>query len=602
MRFPFPTKLSRFLPRVREPVKIGSGLMLAGIVVSCAPVIDFFAEQFVLPTDGVRPAVYTVETTRGQRFVTQDGVALRADIYHPVGLTTTPTILVRIPLTKTVSNQMRADVIARFWAKRGYTVVIQGTRGRYGSEGEFYPLIHEQADGLETLKWLQTQQWFDGRLAMWGGSAFGHTQWSVADRMSSGASALHVHIVSTSFRRMFFPGEAFALESALYWTIRSRGAEDRTVDMRDLEKGVRTLPVLEADDQAIGDIDFYNDWLRHKDDREFWEAIDGRDRAQTLQAPILLLAGWYDPFLPGQLDDFVDITARAASSVGSNSRLIIGPWGHATSVRMPGLGTEIPYRESTLESSLPWFDFHLKVTNDRLTMPRVRLFVMGENRWRDEQEWPLARTVYTPYYFRSSGHANTARGDGRLEREVPNEDEAPDRYTYNPLDPVPTRGGAMLGDRSGIITQNDVESRSDVLVYSTSALTKPLEVTGPLHAVLYVRTDAPSTDFTVKLVDVHPDGVAYNVCDGILRMEYPRSVSRGEEPTAIKVELGPTSHVFLAGHRIRVEVSSSNFPRFDRNLNSGEDPSLAIKTQVAHQVLVHQATHPSHIVLPIIPR
>ncbi|MBH0187215.1 MAG: CocE/NonD family hydrolase [Nitrospira sp.] len=578
------------------------GLILAGIVVSCAPAFDFIAEQFVLPTDGVRPATHTVEIKRGQSFVARDGVTLLADIYRPLGLATMPTILVRIPLTRTASNQIRADVIARYWAKRGYTVVIQGTRGRYGSGGEFYPLIHERADGLETLKWLQDQEWFDGRLAMWGGSSFGHTQWSVADQVSPGASALHVHIVSTNFRRMFFPGEAFALESALYWTIRSRGAEDRTVDVGDLERAVRTLPVHEADDRAIGDTEFYNDWLRHKDNREFWEAIDGRDRAQTLQAPILLLAGWYDPFLPGQLDDFKVIADRTTSSVGSKSRLIVGPWGHATSIRVPGMETEIPYRESTLESSLPWFDFHLKVTTDRLTMSRVRLFVMGENRWRDEQEWPLARTVYTPYYFHSAGHANTVEGDGRLKGEVPTEDEASDQYVYDPLDPVPTRGGAMLGDRSGIITQNEVESRNDVLVYSTAALTKPLEVTGPLHAVLYVGTDAPSTDFTVKLVDVHPDGVAYNVSDGILRREYPRAVDSGREPIEIKVELGPTSHVFLAGHRLRVEVSSSNFPRFDRNLNTGKDPSLAIKAQVAHQVFFHQATYPSHILLPIIPR
>jgi putative CocE/NonD family hydrolase len=208
-----------------------------GILVGCAPAVDFLAEQFVLPTNGVRPAAYRVETTRGQTFVTQDGVTLLADIYRPDGLQKTPTILVRIPLTRTVSNQMRVDVIARYWAKRGYTVVIQGTRGRYGSGGEFYPLLHEREDGLETLKWLQIQDWFDGRLAMWGGSAFGHTQWSVADQISPGTSALHVHIVSTNFRRMFFPGEAFALESALYWAIRSRGAEDRTVDIKDLERG-----------------------------------------------------------------------------------------------------------------------------------------------------------------------------------------------------------------------------------------------------------------------------------------------------------------------------------------------------------------------------
>lgn len=262
----------------------------------------------------------------------------------------------------------------------------------------------------------------------------------------------------------------------------------------------------------------------------------------------------------------------------------------------------VPYRKSTLEPSLSWFDTHLQMTQKAIDLPRIRLFVMGENRWRDEQEWPLARTVYTPYYLRSEGHANSLHGDGRLEQIAPERKEPADKYLYDPLDPVPTRGGAMLGDRSGIVTQNEVETRKDVLVYSTAGLVEPLEVTGPLHAVLYVETDALSTDFTVKLVDVHPDGVAYNVCDGILRQQYRRSGQELGEPTQIKVELGPTSHVFLSGHRLRVEVSSSNFPRFDRNTNTGEDPAFVTKTQIAHQTVLHTATYPSRIVLPIIPR
>jgi putative CocE/NonD family hydrolase len=577
-------------------------LGVAAFILGTTPVVDFVAEWFILPTHGVRPATYSVQTERGRTFHTHDGISLIADIYRPVGSTKTPTILVRIPLTRTIANELRADIIARYWAKRGYTVVIQGTRGRYGSGGVFYPLIHEREDGLETLRWLEKQEWYDGRLAMWGGSSFGHTQWAVADQANPGPSVLFIQIASTDFHRMLFPGGAFALESALHWAIRSRGEEDRTVDLKDIERGVTVLPILDADDRAIGDTDFYNDWLRHKDDREFWTTVDGSSRAETLKAPLLLLAGWYDPFLPGQLDDFQTVTTRATQPAAANSRLIVGPWGHATSVRVPGMEAAVPYRKSTLEPSLSWFDTHLQMVPKAIELPRIRLFVMGENRWRDEQEWPLARTVYTPYYLRSEGHANSLHGDGRLERAAPEREKAADKYLYDPLDPVPTRGGALLGDRSGIMTQNEVETRKDVLVYSTAGLAEPLEVTGPLHAVLYVETDAPSTDFTVKLVDVHPDGVAYNVCDGILRRGYQHSVGREGKPIEIKIELGPTSHVFFPSHRLRVEVSSSNFPRFDRNTNTGEDPAFVTKTQMAHQTLLHTSTYPSRIVLPIIPR
>jgi putative CocE/NonD family hydrolase len=225
---------------------------------------------------------------------------------------------------------------------------------------------------------------------------------------------------------------------------------------------------------------------------------------------------------------------------------------------------------------------------------------MGENRWRDEDEWPLARTKYTEFYLRSGGRANTLLGDGTLSTRAGDAAAASDSFTYDPLDPVPSAGGAVLGERSGVERQNALEARSDVLVDSTPALTEPVEVTGAVRAVLYVATDAPATDFTAKLVDVFPDGTAYNLSDGMWRQSYVTSPS--EAVSRIEIALWPTSNVFFAGHRIRLEISSSNFPRYDRNLNTGEFAPTATTIHVAHQTLFHSPHYPSHLVLPLIPR
>ena len=567
----------------------------------CSSIVDFFANQLFLPNQGVREASHQVGTTRRVGFTTRGGIQLLADFHRPMGLEQAPTILVRIPFTKTFSNQLQSDVVGRYWASRGYNVIIQGTRGRYESGGKFYPLRHEREDGIETLRWLGQQPWHDGRLAMWGGSAFGHTQWAVADQTSPGPAAFFVQIVSTSFRKMFFPGGAFSLESAVYWAIRSRGPEDRTVNNQDLEKGVNEFPIIESDDRAIGDTKFFNDWVQNEHNDNYWRIIDGERRTETLQAPALLLAGWFDPFLPSQIEDFIDITTNAKKEVASETRLIIGPWGHATSVMAPGMKKAILYRSESIAPSIPWFDYHLRVSQDPLNMPHVKIFVMGKNHWRNENEWPLARTKYTSYYLHSKGSANSLNGDGWLDNSPPVTSEPPDSYIYNPLHPVPSAGGAMLGDRSGIFKQNTLETRSDVLVFSTPHLSKPLEVTGPVRAVLYVSTDAPSTDFTAKLVDVHPDGSAFNICDGILRRNYEKSEKETINPVRIEIELWPTSNVFLAGHQVRLEISSSNFPRYDRNPNTGEFIPTATKLVPAAQTLFHSSQYPSEIILPIIP-
>ncbi len=558
----------------------------AFILSGCAAFSDFAANQFFLPNEGIRKASYNVWTERRVGFTTSDGVQLLADVHHPKGLGKTPTILVRVPFTNTFGNRFRSDVIGRYWASRGYTVVIQGTRGRYESGGYFYPLVYERQDGIETLEWLSLESWYNDQLVMWGGSAFGHTQWAVADQLAP--DALFIQIASTNFRKMFYPGNAFSFESALYWAIRSRGQEDRDVDIASLEKGIQSLPVIQADDVAIGDTDFYNDWLTNKDNDDFWERIDGVKRTETLQAPVLLMGGWFDPFLPTQIEDFKNIINNAKGKVASETRLIIGPWGHALSLQIPKTLKKFPYRKASLAPSIPWFDHQLGLTEQSLLMPRIRLFVMGINEWRDENEWPLTRTEYTPFYLHDMG---------RLNDELSEENVEPDQFDYDPLNPVPSAGGAMLGIRAGIRAQNDIETRDDVIVYSTYPLSKPIEVTGHIRAVLYVSTDAVSTDFTAKLVDVYPDGTAYNLSDGIIRRNFDPS---SNEPVKIEIELWPTSNVFLKGHKIRLEVSSSNFPRYDRNPNTGEDIIKAEKTISAHQMIFHSKKYPSHLVLPII--
>lgn len=581
--------------RTLNAIKLATVIL---VLSGCAITADFVANKFLLSSKGVRQADYSV-TMETISFKTSDGVKLVADIYRPKGLKKTPTILIRIPLSDTISNQMRSGIIARYWASRGYTVVLQGTRGRYKSGGEFYPLMHEREDGIETLKWVASQPWYNGHLAMWGGSAFGYTQWAVADKINPSVNAFFIQIASSNFYKMFYPGNAFSLESAVNWAIRSRGKKDRDVNLKDLDRGVNHLPIIEADDAAIGDTNFFNDWALNTEKNDYWKKIDGERRATTIQASVLLMAGWFDPFLPTQLEDFTTIIAKAKPSVAKETRLIIGPWGHAKSVKLPNSNEEVPYRSQSVTQSIAWFDYVLGITNAPLNMPKVKIFVMGENRWRDENQWPLASTKYVPFYLHSNGKANTLNGDGFLSISSTNDKAEYDAYIYDPTNPVPTAGGAMLSSRAGIELQNTIEERKDVLVYTTKALPKKMEVTGPIKAILYVSTDAPSTDFTAKLVDVHPDGAAYNLSDGIVRQTY--KASNGNTPTKIEIELWPTSNVFLKGHKIRLEVSSSNFPRYDRNLNTGEFIPTATKSKIASQIIFHSKKYPSQLILPVIP-
>ena len=561
-------------------------VLLAAALASCQSVVDRAASAFFLPSDQVRPARYSVATSRGHDLLLDDGVTLSADLHRPRGLDRAPTILVRVPFTDTAFNRLRSDAIGRFWAARGYNVVVQGTRGRYRSGGAFEPLVHERDDGLATLAWLHAQDWHDGRLAMWGGSAFGHTQWAIIDQTDVAPDAYFIQIASSRFREMFHPGGAFALESALYWTLNSHGARDRPVDYKDLDRGALVLPVLEADDATlVADVPFFDAWASEAADGDYWRRANGGGDAGAASAPVLLLGGWYDPFLPSMLADWEKLqTAPGASE----SRLMIGPFAHATTIEWPGARIDEPYRQASIAPALAWFDQQLGIGGDENVLPRVRIFVLGENIWRDEEAWPLARTVYTRLYL---GPERT------LAPAAQSDPMGSEDYAYDPANPVPTAGGAMLGARGGVALQAQVGARADVISYLTDPLPAPLEITGPLRTVLTVSTDATSTDFTAKLILVQPSGVSINLADGIVRRAYSPGV-RAE----IEIDMGAISVLAPAGAHLRLDISSSNFPRFDRNPNTGESSLTATRFRPARQQVWRGEGLRSYLVLPVIPR
>jgi uncharacterized protein len=313
----------------------------------------------------------------------------------------------------------------------------------------------------------------------------------------------------------------------------------------------------------------------------------------------MLVCGWYDPFLPTQLNDYEHIKHSAPPAVASKTQLIIGPWTHASEITFADGSRSENFRMKTVALSLPWFDKNLQpALAPKQEASPVQIFVMGKNKWRSEHEWPLARTRYTPFYLSSTGNANGASGGGILLQSPCVSVEERDSFIDDPNNPVPTAGGAMLGRGAGMALQNDIESRKDVLVYTTPTLKDDVEITGPISLILYVCTSSVNTDFVGKLVDVYPDGRAFNLSDGIIRWQYDSRENK--DVHQIQIQLWPTSNVFRKGHRIRLEVASTNFPRYDRNPNTGSDISTATILRVAHQTVYHNPRYPSRLILPIV--
>ena len=543
---------------------------------------------------GMRSSEYYVTDMKQVPIKMDDGEVLYADIYRPERLTTAPTILVRIPLDYDLKGKLLSNLVGRIWAERGYNVVIQGVRGRYNSNAKHTPFLSERADGIATLKWMNTQSWHNGKTGMWGGSYFGYTQWAISDQDSLGLQAMLTHISSSNNYNMFYPGGCFAYESALFWATRSYSDKDTPFDNEVLQKGYSKGPVLEADSRVVTDIPFYNDWVTHNSFDDYWGKVDGTERAKNIKAPVLMMAGWFDPFLPSQVQDFEDISKSADPKIAQECKLIIGPWAHAETVKMPNGFVDQNYRFSSIAPSLEWYDKHLSNVAIEKSAP-IKLFVMGINQWRYEESFPLERTKYTSWFLgKDTANAKKAYSIDT----IPCSKLKVYNYQSDPANPVPSIGGAVLGARAGMKIQNPLINRNDLLYFESEDLVEDIEVTGKVKLILYVSTDAVGTDFMAKLVDVFPNGDLYNVSEGAVRRTY----NGKEQIEKIEIELSPMSNVFLTGHKIGLIISSSSYPRFSLNYNTGSNNYDEKEGVIANQKVFTGAEFQSQLILPIIPQ
>ncbi len=540
------------------------------------------------------------------RIPMRDGVTLATNIFRPARPGKFPIILVRTPYNKGTDL---APAYSPF-VERGYVVAVQDVRGRYDSGGVFQPLKQESADTDDTLNWLGRQSWSNGRIGMTGGSYLGIVQWKAALLNNRYLKAIFPVVSGCDdyFDRFYSPGGALKLGQRLEWMSENlRVPEFPKPKFLDF---VLHLPLRSSDRIATGrTVDFFQKVLDHPAYDSFWKGLSTREKLANVRVPVFSVGGWYDNFVESDLEAF-----RLMQNYGRMQRILIGPWPHNMSYNFPGVdfGPEgkLPIRKYQIE----WFDHWLKgepkgAGPDVVASPPARIFIMGANRWRDEQEWPLSRARLTPFYLSSGGRANTLNGNGRLRWSMPGK-QKPDQFVYDPKDPVPTEGGAVCCNPKvlawGPRDQRAVEKRQDVLVYTSPRLKRPLEVTGPIRVVLYVSTSQPDTDFTAKLVDVFPNGEARNLTDGILRLRYRESLekpvaARPGEVYPITIDAGVTSNQFGKGHRIRLEISSSNFPRFDRNPNTGRPVADEKEFRRAAQTVYHERGRASHVILPVVP-
>jgi putative CocE/NonD family hydrolase len=532
----------------------------------------------------------------------RDGVVLIADVYRPQANGKFPVILERTPYNRAFGAAMAAEL-----ASHGYVVVKQDTRGRFDSGGEFYPFRSESQDGYDTVEWAAALPYSNGDVGMMGGSYVGATQMLAAIARPPHLAAIYPYVTASEYYEGWtYQGGALEQWFASSWasvlaidTLRRKAAG--AIDPK------AWVPQLPVDDYRLiqlpgaGVAPYFRDWVEHERDDAYWRPWKISDHYAEMKVKALHSGGWHDLFLKGTIQNYMGM--RKSSPAAADQRLLLGPWGHTYTSPEGKIGDVTFGKQAVLDSSattLSWFDYALKgVRNEYAGGAPVRLFIMGENVWRDEQEFPLARTRTTNYYLRR----------GTLDAAAPG-DEPAESFEYDPANPVPTIGGRLCCSNQlppGPADQRPNENRPDVLVFTTPPLEKDVEVTGFIRAKIYAASSAVDTDFTAILTDVEPSGYSRFLTDGIVRARYRNSTSAAEpiEPGKIyayDIDLWATSNVFKAGHRIRLAIASSNFPRFNRNLNTGEAMAGATRMLKATQTIYHDAGHPSALVLPVIPR
>ena len=558
----------------------------------------------------------------------RDGTVLYSDVYRPTEQGDFPVLLMRLPYNKSL-GQAAVYGPPSSYASRCYIVVIQDVRGQYTSGGVFYPFRHEQDDGYDSVEWAAGLPQSNGKVGMYGFSYVGATQWLAATQAPPHLAAIAPgHTSSDYYDGWSYEGGAFSLAFKESWPSASLagGAIRRLGDQSVVDRlakaqseiwstyshlPIKTYPWLAPERPEVAG--YFFDWVKHSNRDEYWRQWSIRERWGAVKVPALNLAGWYDVFLNGSVENFVGMRKSGGSEAAtSGQKLVIRPYVHIPWETKSGdvdFGPEAANK--TLDQQIRFFDYWLKSKSNGVDKdPAVRVFVMGANTWREAEDWPIPGTRFTNYYLRSQGQANSMYGNGQLTTEPPSANEPPDRYVYDPANPVPSKGGHSCCFHTvapvGPYDQSDVEKRADVLVYSTAPLTEAVEVTGPISVTLYAASSAADTDWTAKLVDVHPDGKVINLNNGIIRASHRNSLEASEpiEPGKVyeyTITVFPTSNLFKAGHQIRLEISSSNFPHYDRNLNTGHPVGEDAQMVVARQTVYHDGAHPSRIVLPIMP-
>jgi putative CocE/NonD family hydrolase len=505
----------------------------------------------------------------------RDGAVLLADRWSPKsGPDGLPTALVRVPYGR---RGLVASLTARPLAERGFQVFVQSTRGTFGSAGPFDPMRCEREDGLDTIGWLVKQPWFGDSMILIGMSYLGLVQWAVADAVPAQVKAMVPAVTESALTLEFLRRDGFSLEVPFNWGVQVAGQERRFATLRQrlgakkVQTALSTLPLNRADLAAMGDrSEYIQNILAHDRDDPFWAPADHRERVAQVSVPVSSIGGWYDVFLPGQLRDF-----RTLQENGHSARLTIGPWPHEAFGAIGGLST----REA--------LDFALPLARGEQPVERapVRLFVLGQEKWRDFESWPPPG--YAPQHFH-------LQPGGMLDTHLPGE-SVPDRYRYDPANPTPAVGGVRLapGIRPGRVDNTTLEARPDVLTYTTAALDQDVEIIGEVSADIWFRSSLPCADVFVRLCDVDEKGRSHNICDGLTSVTDADAISR------VTVRLWPTACRFQRGHRIRVQVSSGAFPRYNRNLGTGEPRGSAVTLRAADQQVFHDPAYPSAVILPV---
>jgi putative CocE/NonD family hydrolase len=598
-------------------------------VVALFGAVALVAQTAATPSPQAAPSAsgsppYEVVIQHGVPMTTRDGVRLFADIYHPKSTDKFPVILMRTPYDK---NAGWVTSAASKIALRGYVFIVQDVRGRYTSEGEWYPFRHEQNDGYDTVEWAAALPYSNGKVGMIGASYVGATQLLAAIAGPPHLGGIAPNMTASNYHDGWtYQSGAFEQWFDQNWTTQlAQNTLQRVItENSDARVGAPKLPLtdypvfnfgqLPADAQLTARVaPYYLDWLAHPDYDAYWKQWSIEEHFSNIAVPMLNVGGWYDIFNAGTLRNYMGAKAHGSTEAArTQQHLLIEIGGHAGFGRKIG---DVDFGSHAVENEyndviVDWYDFLFKgIQNEFATDKPVKLFLMGVNEYRLEDDWPPPQAKPTKYFLHSSGKANSLRGDGSLSTTAP-KSESPDTYVYDPMNPAPTVGGPLCCDAKhmepGPRDQRSVENRDDVLIYSIGPLAQDLEATGPVTATLFVKSSAVDTDFTGKLVDVGPDGFAKDLTEGIFRMRYRESpeqqvLMNPGQIYEITLDLWATANVFQKGHTLRLEISSSNFPRFDRNLNTGEQIQFGRTSVPATNAILHDAEHPSALVLPIMP-